>query len=221
VDLVDLTPGERQAIQRSLQWLGTWDGAVDGELSGALVESVRQFQRSRGEQDTGLLSPGEMLALHRQAALQRPPEPLPQIDLTEAVSRSAIGDPEGQRLMAMILDPAFIWQGLPKNRARAIQFYELAARQGDAPAATRLGLILAAPGRPAADQAAARPWLEQAARAGEPLAALRLAELLLEGPEAQAGRGRAIELLSVAAASPESGGIAAARLRDLGQPVAR
>ena len=221
LDLVDLTLAEREAIQRSLQWLGVWDGAVDGELSGALVASVRQFQRSRGEEDTGRLSPGEMLALHRQAALQRPPEPLPPVDLTDAVSRSAIGDPEGQRLMAMILDPAFTWQGLPKDRARAIQFYELAARQGDALATARLGMILSAPGRPAQDQAAARPWLEQAARAGEPLAALRLAELLLDGPEAEVERERAVELLAVAAASRETDGIAAARLRELGQPVAR
>jgi hypothetical protein len=57
-----------------------------------------------------------------------------------------------------------------------------------------------------------------AARAGESRAALRLAELLLEDRADAAGRSRALELLKVAAASPETDGVANAFLRDAGVP---
>jgi hypothetical protein len=219
LELAELTRGEVRAIQQSLAWIGSWDGPVDGAVSAELVAAVRGFQRGRGEEGTGRLGPADVLALHRRAAAQRPPEPLPpSIELTDVVSRSARGDPEGQRLMAMILDPTFAWLGLPKDRAEAVHFYRLAAEQGDAAAAARLGLALSAPGRPEEERAAAREWLEMAARAGESRAALRLAELLLEDRADAAGRSRALELLKVAAASPETDGVANAFLRDAGVP---
>ena len=76
--------------------------------------------------------------------------------------------------------------------------------------------MLAAPGSSAADQQAARRWLEAAARAGEPVAALRLAELLLDDRADSAGRTRAVDLLKVAATSPETDGVANAFLREEG-----
>ena len=71
----------------------------------------------------------------------------------------------------------------------------------------------------AEDQAAAQHWLEQSVQAGQALAALRLAELILDGPEAEASRGKAVELLKVARKDPETDGFAAARLRSLGSPI--
>jgi TPR repeat protein len=82
-------------------------------------------------------------------------------------------------------------------------------------------LMLSAPGSSPQDQADARRWLEQAARAGQAMAAMRLAELILDGPDAEASRGMAVELLKVASKDPDTDGFAAARLRTLGMPIAQ
>jgi TPR repeat protein len=59
----------------------------------------------------------------------------------------------------------------------------------------------------------------KAAAAGEPEAALRLAELLLDEGADAPDHARAIELLKMAAAQPDTEGVANAVLRDVGQPV--
>jgi peptidoglycan hydrolase-like protein with peptidoglycan-binding domain len=219
LELSQLTPGERRAIQQSLGWLGFWYGAVDGQYSPALVAAVRNFQGTQGAEDTGALTPAQAVALHRLASLRRPPEKLPAFELIDVLRRSETGDAQAQLVMAMIFDPTFEPGGLTKDRSEAVRRYERLASQGNRTAAARLGLLLGAPGSPAEDQAAARKWLEQAAKAGEPQASLRLAELLLDLPGNPTARDRALGLLKVAAVGPDTGGIAAARLRLLGAPV--
>jgi TPR repeat protein len=137
--------------------------------------------------------------------------------------RIGAGDPEALRLAGMIADPAFeTVSGERKDADEAARFYLAAAEKGDTIAATRLGILLSASGRSPQDQAAARRWLERAAGSGDATAALRLAELMLTGPDAAAGRSQAVALLRTAMANPETDGLAAARLRDLGEePVVR
>jgi peptidoglycan hydrolase-like protein with peptidoglycan-binding domain len=218
LELAQLTRGEVRAIQRSLGWLGFWPAPADGEASPELVAAVRSWQGSQYAEATGRLTVAEIVALHRRALRDRPREPLPSFDLSAVLLRSAAGEAEAQRLMGMVYDPAFEAGVFPKDRGTARVWYEKAAAQDDAAAAGRLGLMLAAPGGPAASRREARRWLEAAARAGEPQAALRLAELLLGDGADAADRPRAVELLKVAAASAETDGLANAFLRDAGVP---
>ncbi len=71
--------------------------------------------------------------------------------------------------------------------------------------------------RPAHEGAEARSWLKRAAADGDPTAALRLAELPLASLEAKTERVQAVRLLRTAAAHPETDGLAAARVRELGE----
>jgi peptidoglycan hydrolase-like protein with peptidoglycan-binding domain len=220
LELGQLTPGEVRAIQRSLGWLGFWPGPADGEASPGLVDAVRGWQGSQYAEATGRLTAAEIVALHRRALRDRPREPLPTIDVDALLQR--LDEAEAQRLLGMVYDPAFeVVGGFAKDRDKSKDWYAKAAAQGDPVAAGRLGVMLAAPGSPAADHQEARRWLEAAARAGEPQAALRLAELLLDDQADAAGRSRAVELLKVAAAGPETNGLANAFLRDAGAPVVR
>jgi peptidoglycan hydrolase-like protein with peptidoglycan-binding domain len=222
LELAELTDGERRLVQRSLKWLGLWEGEVDGASSDWLLDTVRRYQRDHGDKDTGRLSPSDILALHRQARYRQPREPLPPVGMLSLFRRLGTGDPEALRLAGMIADPAFeAVSGERKDADEAARFYLSAAEKGDTVAAARLGMLLSASSRPPQDQAAARRWLEQAARSGDAAAALRLAELMLTGPNAAAGRSQAVALLRTAMASPETDGLAAARLRDLGEPVVR
>lgn len=211
--LADLSAGERWAVQRSLQWLGYWDGPVDGSFSTGLDDTVRRFQRDRGGKADGRLGPSELLALYRSAERQRPAGSLPQTDFsTVSVRASTTPDAQWKRQQAMFFDPAFVYGGVAKDEDIAITLYRQAASQGDMAAAARLGLILARDGRSDADRQEAMKWLDKAAKAGEPVAALRLAELLAQGP-------RTVELLQVALKGPDSIGPASARLRELGVAV--
>ena len=172
-----------------------------------------------GDEDTALLTPEQAVALHRQAQYARPPEPMPPFSLFEAAYRAGGGDAEAQRQLGMAADPLFAAvNGATKNREQAILYYQRAASQGDQLSMTRLGLLLATSDS-SDDQAAARKFLGQAAHGGDPVAALRLAELLLDGPEAATGRTMQSSLLKIARADPDTDGIAAARLRTLGVPV--
>ena len=217
--LADLTPSERRAIQSSLKLLGYWSAPVDGQMSELLLGVVKSVQRIRGDEDTGLLTPSQAVALHRQADYARPPEPLPPLSLGDAAYRAATGDPAAQREMGMVADPMFAAVlGASKDRTRAVDWYQRAVAQGDQIAMTRLGMLLATSMSPD-DQAAARKLLGRAADAGDSEAALRLAELLLDGPEAANSKDKAIDLLKIASASPDTDGIAAARLRSIGQTI--
>jgi tetratricopeptide (TPR) repeat protein len=220
--LAELTPAEVRALQRSLGWLGFWTGAEDGEVSPGLSVAVARWQGlPAGPAEVGArLTPSQLVALHRSAIRYRPPEALPEFNSDEIVLRSGMGEADAQRLMGMILDPAFAAGGRAKSPAFARAFYERAASQGDPVAAARLGLMLAAGGS-AAQLAEARPWLDRAARAGQASAVLRLAELLLEEQGDEADRTRALALLNQAAASPDTSGIANAFLRSQGAPVVR
>jgi hypothetical protein len=217
--LTELTPGELRAIQNAIKRMGYWTKPIDGEASKVLVNALKTVQRLRGEEDTGLLTPEQMLALYRQYSRQV--EPLPPFNSDDAVYRAFAREPEALRQMGMAADPLFEEKsGTEKNSDRAIGWYRQAVAQGDRIAMTRLGLLLATSGSPD-DQAEAQKLLKQAADVKDPVAALRLAELLLDEPDAAAARGPAVKLLEIARADPDNDAVATAHLRMLGVPIAQ
>src|SRR5215204_6597520 len=50
---------ERLALQSDLAWVGQYNGAITGDLSGRMVNAIKEFQKSRGAKQTGVLNPQE------------------------------------------------------------------------------------------------------------------------------------------------------------------
>jgi peptidoglycan hydrolase-like protein with peptidoglycan-binding domain len=54
-----MAQAERQAIQSDLAWAGTYNGAINGEVSDRMVAAIKAFQKDRGAKQTGVLNPQE------------------------------------------------------------------------------------------------------------------------------------------------------------------
>ncbi len=54
-----MAQAERQAIQSDLAWAGTYNGAINGEVSDRMVAAIKEFQKERGARQTGVLNPQE------------------------------------------------------------------------------------------------------------------------------------------------------------------
>jgi peptidoglycan hydrolase-like protein with peptidoglycan-binding domain len=54
-----MAQAERQAIQSDLAWVGQYNGAITGEVSERMVAAIKEFQKSRGSKQTGVLNPQE------------------------------------------------------------------------------------------------------------------------------------------------------------------
>jgi peptidoglycan hydrolase-like protein with peptidoglycan-binding domain len=54
-----MAQAERQAIQSDLAWVGQYNGAISGEVSERMVTAIKEFQKSRGGKQTGVLNPQE------------------------------------------------------------------------------------------------------------------------------------------------------------------
>jgi peptidoglycan hydrolase-like protein with peptidoglycan-binding domain len=54
-----MAQAERQAIQSDLAWVGQYNGAISGDVSERMVESIKEFQKARGGKATGVLNPQE------------------------------------------------------------------------------------------------------------------------------------------------------------------
>jgi peptidoglycan hydrolase-like protein with peptidoglycan-binding domain len=54
-----MAQAERQAIQSDLAWVGQYNGAISGDISERMVESIKEFQKARGGKATGVLNPQE------------------------------------------------------------------------------------------------------------------------------------------------------------------
>jgi peptidoglycan hydrolase-like protein with peptidoglycan-binding domain len=50
---------ERVAIQSDLAWAGQYNGAISGEVSERMVAAIKEFQKTRGAKQTGVLNPQE------------------------------------------------------------------------------------------------------------------------------------------------------------------
>jgi Putative peptidoglycan binding domain len=55
--------GERLAIQSDLAWVGQYNGAISGDVSERMVESIKEFQKASGGRPTGVLNPKERSVL--------------------------------------------------------------------------------------------------------------------------------------------------------------
>ncbi len=54
-----MTQAERLALQSDLAWVGEYNGAITGEVSERMVNAIKEFQKSRGAKQTGVLNPQE------------------------------------------------------------------------------------------------------------------------------------------------------------------
>ena len=222
LEMADLTEGEVLLIQGSLKSLKLWSGADDGIATPELTLAVREWQRSQFAEQTGSMTPQQVIALSRIAGRDRPRQPLPEFKVDEVFGRAFGGEIEALRVMGMVYDPAFAdAPSFKKDRATARSFYEKAAAQGDVPAAGLLGAMLVAADNPNPDDSKGPQWLEMAAKGGDSGAALRLAEYVVEHQPDVGGRTRAIQFLKIAAADPSTSGMANVWLRYVGQPVAQ
>lgn len=66
-----LTTEERRAIQEALQWLGHYDGAIDGAFGPGTRRSMAEWQAASGREATGILTRAERAALIDGVAAER------------------------------------------------------------------------------------------------------------------------------------------------------
>jgi len=62
-----MAQAERLAIQSDLAWVGQYNGAITGEVSERMVESIKEFQKAGGGRQTGVLNPKERSVLAETA----------------------------------------------------------------------------------------------------------------------------------------------------------
>src|SRR5713226_7523426 len=62
-----MAQAERQAIQSDLAWVGEYNGAISGEVSERMMAAIKEFQKSRGGKQTGVLNPQERSVLTETA----------------------------------------------------------------------------------------------------------------------------------------------------------
>jgi Putative peptidoglycan binding domain len=58
-----MTQAERLALQSDLAWVGLYNGAISGDASDRMANALKEFQKQRGAQPTGVLNPEERGAL--------------------------------------------------------------------------------------------------------------------------------------------------------------
>src|SRR5579872_601553 len=66
-----MAQAERLAIQSDLAWVGQYNGAISGDVSERMVESIKEFQKSTGGRPTGVLNPKERIVLAETARHRR------------------------------------------------------------------------------------------------------------------------------------------------------
>src|SRR5215218_486988 len=54
-----MAQGDRLALQSDLAWVGQYNGAITGDVSERMVKAIKEFQKSRGGKETGVLNPQE------------------------------------------------------------------------------------------------------------------------------------------------------------------
>ncbi len=54
-----MAQAERLALQSDLAWVGQYNGAITGDVSERMVDAIKEFQKSRGGRETGVLNPQE------------------------------------------------------------------------------------------------------------------------------------------------------------------
>src|ERR1700751_691387 len=58
-----MAQAERLALQSDLAWVGEYNGAITGDVSERMVAAIKEYQKSRGGKQTGVLNPQERSVL--------------------------------------------------------------------------------------------------------------------------------------------------------------
>jgi peptidoglycan hydrolase-like protein with peptidoglycan-binding domain len=58
-----MPPADRLALQSDLAWVGEYNGAITGDVSERMVAAIKEYQKSRGGKQTGVLNPQERSVL--------------------------------------------------------------------------------------------------------------------------------------------------------------
>lgn len=82
---------ERLAIQSDLAWVGQYNGAISGDVSERMVESIKQFQKANGGTPTGVLNTKERAVLAEMGRRKR--ENAGWKLVTDAVTGAQLGIP--------------------------------------------------------------------------------------------------------------------------------
>jgi len=86
-----MTNAERLSIQSDLAWTGHYNGAINGEVSDRMVNSIKAFQKNNGGKETGVLNPQERGLL--AAAARKPRENVGWKIVTDMVTGAKLGIP--------------------------------------------------------------------------------------------------------------------------------
>src|SRR6516165_9506748 len=62
-----MAQGERLTLQSDLAWVGEYNGAITGEVSERMVAAIKDYQKTKGSRQTGVLNPQERAALAETA----------------------------------------------------------------------------------------------------------------------------------------------------------
>ncbi len=86
-----MTQTERLSIQSDLAWTGNYNGAINGEVSDRMVNSIKAFQQTNGGKPTGVLNPQERGLL--AAAAKKPRDTVGWKTVTDMVTGAKLGIP--------------------------------------------------------------------------------------------------------------------------------
>jgi len=86
-----MTQADRLALQSDLAWVGQYNGAITGDASERMVNAVKDYQKQKGGNPTGLLNPQERAALGDAA--RRKQESVGWKMITDPVSGARLGLP--------------------------------------------------------------------------------------------------------------------------------
>jgi peptidoglycan hydrolase-like protein with peptidoglycan-binding domain len=86
-----MTQAERLSIQSDLAWTGNYNGAINGEVSDRMVNSIKAFQKNNGGKETGVLNPQERGLL--AAAAKKPRDNVGWKIVTDMVTGAKLGIP--------------------------------------------------------------------------------------------------------------------------------
>jgi peptidoglycan hydrolase-like protein with peptidoglycan-binding domain len=86
-----MAQGERLALQSDLAWVGEYNGAITGDVSERMVAAIKDYQKTKGGKQTGVLNPQERAVLAEAA--RRRQESVGWKIVTDAVTGARLGIP--------------------------------------------------------------------------------------------------------------------------------
>src|SRR5271165_1821488 len=62
-----MAQAERLALQSDLAWVGEYNGAITGDVSDRMVAAIKEYQKTKGGKQTGVLNPQQRSLLAETA----------------------------------------------------------------------------------------------------------------------------------------------------------